>query len=190
MSKLFLRGVSKPITISTAQAVNLGAWYDDPNVNAKAKSSIGGVRFLKEDIKYIIENDSEDNAAEVSDSRKSENDSYYTEVTRNYSAEISRLCERPLEDKINDIRVYELVWTGFTLEPMTREFVVEVQNRQRKFYEQNPKHPYASINIQDLLPKDKTLENHVREVMPSYISNKVMRIIGEAYSTARLLRKI
>lgn len=190
MAKLYLKGIRTPITITTSQAINIGKAYDDDSVSDKFKMNVNGTRFLKEDIKNIIENDIEDNQAENQDAKRLENDNYYADVAKKYTKMISNLCEEAVEVKTNDTRLYELAWNGFTLSPITQEFLDEVKLRQRKFYEQYPNHPYASINIADLLPRKRHEEDSIQELSPNFISKKIMRIVDEAYKTAKYIGKI
>ena len=190
MSKLYIRGINKPIIITLSQAKNIGKVYDDESVSPKTKLNIEGTRFLKEDIKNIIENDVEDTRAELSDNKRTENDKYYEDVSKEYTRMIIELCNKSVESKANDTRLYELAWSGFTLSPVTQEFLQEVKKRQRAFYEKHPKYPYASINVVDLLPKEKAPKDSIREIMPSYISKKILAMIDEAYRTARYSRMI
>jgi hypothetical protein len=190
MAKLYLKGINKPITISLFQAKNIGKVYDDESVNGKLKMNVDGVRFSKEDIRNIIENDFEDNSAERSDTAKNENDSYYSEEFNKYNNKISTLCDRNIEDKIKDIKLYSLAWSCFTLKPMTEDFINEVIKRQRDFFSKYPKHPYASINILDLLPTEKSREDSIEEIAPKFITTKLAQIISESFNTAKFLRKI
>lgn len=190
MSKLYLKGINNPLTIKVSQAVNIGKMMDDETIPGSKKLEINGTRFTKDDVRYVVENDTDDLKAENSETKKQENDSYYTDVFSEYNKHIKSLCDRSVSEKINDIKVYEIVWYGFTLKPITVDFIEGVKKRQAIFYENNPNHPYASINILDLLPKETSLEYSVHEEMPRFISSKVNRIIGEAYTTARFMHKI
>lgn len=190
MAKLYLKGINKPITISLSQAINIGKVYDDDSTSGKLKMNIGGTRFLKEDIRNIIENDFEDNAAEKSDNTKNENEKYYSDEFAKYNNKISALCDKDVEEKSKDIKLYSLAWSCFTLEPMTNEFVNEVVKRQRDFFLKYPKYPYASINILDILPIEKNKEDSIREVAPKFITTKLGQIISEAFNTAKYLKKI
>ena len=190
MAKLYLKGIRTPITVTTSQAINIGKAYEDDSVSDKLKMNVNGTRFLKEDIKNIIENDIDDTRAEVSDNKRTENDSYYADVSKDYNKYILRLCDKPIEEKANDTKLYQLAWSGFTLSPITQEFLDEVKLRQKAFYEVNPKYPYASINISDLLPRKREEEDSINELMPSYISKRILLIVDEAFRTAKALHKI
>lgn len=190
MSKLYLRGVNKPITISTSQARILTKWNDDETVGQKTKSKIGGVSFVKEDIKYIIENDAEDSHEEVLDTKRNENQEFYEEENRKYNQHISNLCDRKLEDKINDTKIYELAWASSTTNPTTEEFRNEIKKRQRAYFELHPKHPYAALNIFDLLPQEKKDEDSVREIIFSLAVRKINAIISESFRTAKFMHKM
>ena len=190
MSKLYLRGVNKPLTISTSQARTLTRWNDDETVGLKTKSKIDGSSFAKEDIKYIIENDVEDIHEEVLDSKRNENQEYYEEENRKYNQCISRLCDRKLEDKINDTKIYELAWSSSTTNPITEEFKNEIKKRQQTYFELYPKHPYAALNIFDLLPQEKKDEDSVREIIFGLAVRKINAIISESFTTARFMHKM
>lgn len=190
MSKLYLKGIKNPITITTSQAKNLSKWYESDSVADNTKSEIAGVRFIKEDIKYIIENDIDDAKAEVSDSRKIENDNFYSEANKEYNNNIKNLCKRSPQEKAQDTKLYELAWAGFTLKPVTQEFLEEVKKRQTEFFVKYPHFPYASINILDLIPQEKNIEDSVSEVMPQFISRKLNGIISEAFNSARFMKII
>lgn len=190
MSKLYLKGIKNPITITTSQAINIGKAYDDDKISDKFKMNVDGTRFLKEDIKNIIENDIDDSKSEISDSRKIENDSYYTEENKKYNHHILSLCKKSPELKSQDTKLYELAWKGFTSKPITQEFLDEVKKRQATFYDKYPHHPYASINIKDLLPNEKNVEDSLSEVMPHFISRKINGIVSEAFNSARYLKQI
>lgn len=190
MAKLYLRGVSKPLTIKKSTAESIGIIYDDATVSGKDSFTFEGIRFRKEDIKHIIENDPEDNQAESSDSKKIANEAYYEEENAKYNKHIASLCDKPVAIKSNDTRLYELVWGAFTSSPVTPFFLDEVKKRQEEFFSTQPKHPYASINILDLLPREKHPEYSIKDLLPSYMSKKVQNIINESFRTAKYLGKI
>jgi hypothetical protein len=190
MSKLYLKGVQKPITITTSQARNLNLLYENSLISPKKSINLDGLRFNKEDIKYIIENDVEDNMSERSDAKKVENDGYYNDVNTAFTKEVARLCDLSVEEKSNDTRLYQLAWAGFSMSPVAPEFLEEVKTRQRTFFEAHPTYPYASISVVDLLPKEKSEQDSVREFSPAFVSSKINSIVAEAYRTAKFIGKI
>lgn len=190
MAKLYLKGVQKPFTIETQTAIVLNKILEDKSIPTDKQFNKNGLRFSKSDIRYVIENDPEDNQAESSEKKKVENDTYYSDIMKDYNRHIVSLCDKPVEQKAKDTRLYELVWSSFTKLPLTDGFLDEVIKRQTIFYETHPTYPYASINILDLLPREKSQEYSVSEMIPSHISSKVSQIINEAYQTARFLHKV
>lgn len=190
MAKLYLRGILKPVTISKQQAQNLVIIDDDSKISGETKYTLNGTRFAKKDIKNIIEDDVEDNNEESAAKRKEENAKHYEQMNSEYVRQIAILCDKSADVKAKDTRVYELVWGCFTSKPVTQDFLAEVVKRQEVFYSTHPKHPYASINVYDLIPRDKFPEYSLNEVMPNFISTKVLHIISEAFNTAKAIHKI
>ncbi len=190
MAKLYIRGILKPVTITKEQAVNLAIIDDDDKISPTDKFTLNGTRFSKKDIKNIIEDDAEDNSQESANKRKEENSKYYEDVSKEYNMHIVMLCNRSPDSKAEDTRLYELAWSAYTKKPITQEFLQEVRKRQHAFFVAHPHHPYASVNISDLLPREKFGQDSLTEVMPSYITTKIQNIISEAFNTAKHLHKI
>ncbi len=190
MAKLYLRGILKPVTLSKQQAQNLAIIDDDDKYRPDYKMTLNGTRFAKKDIKNIIEDDAEDNNQENKDKQKEENAKYYAQVNDVYNTHIVMLCNKSPDNKAEDTRLYELAWSTYTTKPITQEFLQEVKRRQMAFFLAHPRHPYAAINIGDLLPREKSQKDSLAEVMPSYVTTKIQNIISEAFNTAKQLHKI
>lgn len=195
MAKLFLKGISKPFTIEKGTAININRMIEDSNIHTTQSFNKNGIRFTKADIRYIVEDDYEDDSQARSDTRKNENDNYYSNVITEFNAHVRILCNRRIEEKVNDTKLYELVYLAFTGNmEAPEEFINQVKERQRIYFAEHPNYPYAMINLKDLLPRQKASHKDgvvsIAEIMPSFWLRKTEGIIGEAMSAARYMKLI
>lgn len=190
MAKIYLRGHAKPITIARATAIKISKQMEDDNILPQEYIAHPDFYTEKGNIKAVVINDEEDNVQEQAESRKNDNSEYYDRIDREHRECVLYLCDRSLSAKINDTRVYDLIWRACTGVEPTQEFREKIIERQREFFTKHPTYPYAPVNISDLIPNKSVDGWTVRGIMPNAMSKIAYNIMREALNTARFLKKI
>lgn len=191
MAKIYLTGQQKPITVSKKVGQQVATFKTDPSILPNELFQSEDFVAEKREIKSVIVNDYEDNSSERNDEVKEANDAHYANLNKDYEKHIEARCFMPIQKKAQDTRAIELVYESFTGEKAPQSFKDEVVKRQSEYYTKYPKHPYAGINFQDIMPSPrKSPEAHLAEVMPSYVLGKAMKIMAEGLSTAKKMHLI
>lgn len=193
MAKLYLKGIPKPLIIEKSTAVNLNRILDDSMVPADRQFDKDGIRFSKRDIRYVIENDQEDDSQTNNDTRKQENEEYYNKQNADFKNNVVHLCKRSVEEKANDVKLFITMYFGVTGKQPSQEALDQVIAMQKAYFDVNPKHPYAKVNYFKLV-NDFPVAN--REFMDmkygvaSFSLRIVDRIIGETFNEAYFMKLI
>lgn len=187
MSKIYLKGVNKPVTVKRETAETLNRITNDESVKGDKYFTLEGVRFCKNDIRYIIEKDYEDDSAESSDKRSEENESYYKELNLGYIKSIEKRCFMPVEEKSKNIKLFETLFfgvTGKTLNEAQKNYVIATQ---KDYFTKNPRHPFAKVNYFKLLkelPEGKDDWNDIKYHVGSSSLRMITGVLEEAFRTA------
>jgi hypothetical protein len=196
MAKLYLKGVNKPITISKTTAMTINLIIDNENIPRDRQFNHDGVRFMKADIRYVIENDFEDDKVVVDDSRKQENDAYYTKLSQEHSDYICKRCFMTVEEKAKDTTFFETIYFGVAGKKPDEYVKSLIIEKQRAYFTGNPRHPFAKINffkLIDNLPSSKKENFDFRYNIASgaiRIAEKVIQTaFGEAHKQGLLTAK-
>lgn len=190
MAKIYLKGHGKPITVSRMTAVRINEKWLDDNILPQEYIIHPDFSTEKGNIKAIIIADEDDDKSDKGLAVAKDNDEYYEKLNREYNDYIRRRCDMPIEEKINDVRLYSMIYRATTNQAPTSEFLQEVRDRQRTFFMKYPRHPYASINVSDILPKTLCDTETIQGMIPSMTIRRVYHIIREANNTARFMNKL
>lgn len=190
MAKIYLTGQQKPITVSRAIGEQVAEFKADPTVLNNEVFRSKDFIAEKREIKSVVINDVDDNYSEIKDARKQENDEYYALISKEYDDMIRVRCNLPVSVKSQDTRIMELVYQSFTGKHMDQSFKDEVIKRQLAYFQKNPRHPYASINVGDIILVEKREEDSIAEIMPKVMLKKAMDIMSEALQTAKRIHAI
>lgn len=191
MAKLFLRGVAKPIVIEKSTAVTLNRIKDDNTIPKDHEFNRNGLRFSKGDIRYIFENDQEDDGQESSDTRKQENEEYYNKATAEYKQHIASLCKKDVKEKSEDIKLFSILFFSVNGKNPDDTLASEVIGMQRAYFNKNPRHPYARVNYFNLVgafPKENKEYYDMKVGVASFGIRFTERIMTEAFREAHFQR--
>jgi len=189
MAKLFLRGVAKPIVIEKSTAVTLNRIKDDNTIPKDHEFNRNGLRFSKGDIRYIFENDQEDDKAESDIKRIQENDTYYTNIQNDYTEYIKTRCRMTPEEKAKDFRMFDTLFLGVTGKKLNEEQIKYIQKVQLDYFKENKNHPYANINFYKLIKElpDNKDDFNMKYHIASATLRIVSKLIEESFITAKQL---
>lgn len=193
MAKLYLKGISKPFTIDRSTAMVINRIIDDPMVPKDRQFDKDGMRFCKSDVRYVIENDQEDDSTEKSDSRKKESEEYYNTLSSDFRENIVRLCKRDVELKAQDTKLFSLVYLSIVGTDPDTEIVSQVVDMQREYFEKNPRHPYAKINFMSLLSNFPVAHEEYQDMrygIGSFGLRFLDRTVSEAFREAHYQKLI
>lgn len=191
MAKLFLRGVAKPIVIEKSTAITLNKIKDNKDIPKDHEFNKNGLRFSKGDIRYIFENDQEDDSQDSSDSRKQENEEYYNKATAEYKQHIENLCKKDVKAKAEDIKLFSILYFSVNGKNPDDKLASEVIGMQRAYFNKNPRHPYARVNYFKLIdnyPKENKEYYDMKVGVASFGVRFTERVIMEAFREAQYQR--
>lgn len=187
MAKVNIRGIGLT-KLSREVAKEILDFKNDRQYNASDKFTAHGMDFEKRDIGGIVLDDFEEDDRASSSNRKEENDEYYEIGNKSYLKAIEMRCRMPVPEKARDIAIYELIVQAYTGNKATPEFRQEVTKRQFDYFCEHPKFPYAGINIQDLIPKHKTvIEESVLTGLGDHVVKRMYHVMSEGLRTAKKL---
>ena len=193
MAKLFLKGVQKAIYIEKDTAKNLNRIIDNEAIPDDRPFNMEGVRFSKRDIRYVIENDYDDDRQVEADTRKNENDKYYQDASREHEQYIIQKCKRSTLEKINDTIIFETVYFGMTGQKPTEDEIKIVVLMQEEYFTLYPTHPFARVNFFKLIPQ-KSYNQNDWDQMKYNVANASIRlyerVMSESFSTAKRLKLV
>lgn len=193
MAKLYLKRIMKPLTIQKSTAVTINKILDDDSIDKFIQFNFQGIRFCKDDVKHVIEDDAEDDGQTIADERKQENEEYYNKANIDFKQNIQRLCKRSIDDKANDVKLFTLVYhsiSGFNPDQETIDKVIEVQ---REYFTKNPSHPYARINMFQFIknfPQTKEGYSDMKVGVATFGIRFFDRILSEAFREAHYQKLI
>jgi len=101
MAKLYLKGINQPFTIEKETAVNINKILDNDSILNTQVFNKNGIRFSKSDIRYVIENDLDDDKSASTVSRQRENDDKINQYLRDFNNEITSYVKGSKELKIS-----------------------------------------------------------------------------------------
>lgn len=191
MAKLFLRGVAKPIVIDKSTAITLNKIKDNKDIPKDQEFNKNGLRFSKGDIRYIFENDQEDDSQDSSDNRKQENEEYYNKATAEYKQHIASLCKKDVKEKSDDIKLFSILYFSVNGKNPDDVLASEVIGMQRAYFNKNPRHPYARVNYFKLIdnyPKENKEYYDMKVGVASFGVRFTERVIMEAFREAQYQR--
>jgi hypothetical protein len=191
MAKLFLRGVAKPIVIDKSTAITLNKIKDNKDIPKDHEFNKNGLRFSKGDIRYIFENDQEDDSQDSSDNRKQENDEYYNKATADYKHHIENLCKKDVKAKAEDIKLFSILYFSVNGKNPDDKLASEVIGMQRAYFDKNPRHPYARVNYFKLIdnyPKENKEYYDMKVGVAHFGVRFTERVIVEAFREAQFQR--
>lgn len=189
MSVIILKGTDRKIecTISQCETINK---MKESNMDSKTPLNIGGTVIELGEVRYAIQ-DKDTDRQMVSEQKKDENDKYYSELSKQYDELIEKRCFMKPEEKSKNTSLFETLYLGVTgkkINDIQKEFIVK---KQKEYFDENPRHPYANINYYSFL---KDLPSNSGEVasMKYNIGSSALRLterlIGEAFNTAYRLK--
>jgi len=187
MAKIYIVGHKNPVTVSKSVAKKVAEIKANPEIMPGHVIDLPEMVIEKREIKSVIIEDSDDNATDSLGERMKENDTYYAMVRIEYEGSIKQRCLAQWNDKAKSTSLWEMVYTGCTGEFPPEQFVIEVMRRQAEYFKVYPRHPYAAINVSDLIPKHSFGEDSIARVMPGASVRKAYAIISEALETAKEL---
>lgn len=190
MSTIVLKGTQRSIECSIAQCDSINKMKES-GIDPKTPLNISGVVVELGDIRYALK-DSEYDKHEISNERKKENDSYYSEVQNNYNEYIVSRCKMSPIEKSKDVRLFGTLFFGVTEKKLNEQQIAYLQKEQLAYFEKNKNHPYANINFYKLL-KDLP-ENNEGFNMRYHVAGSTLRIVARiiegSFVTAKQLNLI
>lgn len=190
MAKIYLMGHRNPVTVSLALARQVAEFKSDANVLNNEVFRSKDFVVEKGQIKTVIVEDVDDNNSESNSKKRQENDEHYAKVSKQYDDMIKTRCSMPIEKKAGDTRLMELVYKAFKGKDADQNFKDEVVKRQLAYFKKNPRHPYASISLGDLISFEKTKEDSITEIMPKLMLKKAFDVMSEALDTAKRIHAL
>lgn len=193
MAKLYLKRIMKPLTIQKSTAVTINKILDDDSIDKFIHFNFQGIRFCKDDVKHVIEDDAEDDGQTLADERKQQNEEYYNKQNTDFKNNVIRLCKRSIDEKTNDTKLFVTMYFGVTGSQPSEEILDKVVSMQKAYFDINPTHPYAKVNyfkLVDDFPVAHREYMDMRYGVASFGLRVVDRIISETFREAYFLKLI
>lgn len=193
MAKLYLKRIMKPFTIQKQTAVTINRMLDDDSIDKFLQFNFQGIRFCKDDVKHVIEDDTEDDGQTIADERKQENEEYYNKANVEFKQNIQRLCKRSVEEKSADLKLFTLVYFSITGKNPDQEIASSMVEMQRDYFSKNPSHPYAKINMFSIIksfPKTNEEYTDMKVGVATFGIRFFDRVVSEAFREAHYQKLI